>query len=71
MNEQVDSRMSWEHKNAESVKERGQAKRQQVKSLEDQWSSNDRADSGRFGSRCLLCSCVIKQERDDDWWFVT
>ena len=30
-------RWSGEHKNAESAKERGQARRQQVKSLEDQW----------------------------------
>ena len=30
-------RRSWEHKNAESAKEHGQARRQQVKSLEDQW----------------------------------
>ena len=28
---------SWDHKNAENAKERGQARRQQVKSLEDQW----------------------------------
>ena len=35
-NEQMDS-WSWEHKNAENAKERGQARRQQVKSLEDQW----------------------------------
>ena len=30
-------RWSWEHKNAESARERGQVRRQQVKSLEDQW----------------------------------
>ena len=30
-------RWSWEHKNAESAKERGQARRRQVKSLKDQW----------------------------------
>ena len=36
-NEQMDSPMGWDHKNEESAKERGQARRQQVKSLEDQW----------------------------------
>ena len=30
-------RWSWDHKNAENAKERGQARRQLVKSLEDQW----------------------------------
>ena len=30
-------RWNWEHKNAESARERGQTRRQQVKSLEDQW----------------------------------
>ena len=30
-------RWSWEHKNAESAKERGKARRHQVKSLQDQW----------------------------------
>ena len=28
---------NWDHKNAENAKERGQSRRQQVKSLEDQW----------------------------------
>ena len=31
-------------------------------------TSNDRADSGRFGSRCPLCSCIVQQGRDDDRW---
>ena len=30
-------RWSWEHKNAESARERGQTRRHQVKSLRDQW----------------------------------
>ena len=33
-------------------------------------TTSDRADGGRFGNRCPLCSCVIQQGRDDDWWFV-
>ena len=36
-NEQMDSPMEMGQKNAENAKERGQARRQQVKSLEDQW----------------------------------
>ena len=59
---------SWDHKNAENAKERGQARRQQVKSWktsgegEDSVTSNDRADSGRFGNRCPLYSCVTEQD---------
>ena len=50
-------RWSWDHKNAESAKERGQARRQQVNLWktrgkgEASGTTNDRADGGRFGYR--------------------
>ena len=61
---------SWEHKNAESAKERGQARRQQVKSLEDQWSKARPASSPMIvptaeGSGTVVLSTPASSSKDE------
>ena len=53
-----------------SARERGQARRHQVKSLSGEGkasvTTNDRAHGGRLWQHCPFCCCIVQQGRDDD-----